>query len=250
MDHRTENIGNIGKEKKEHVIGKIILFIFFSLLMPTIAGVVIGVKEINNQGVIYFIQFLSIFIGCLILIVIIKKSSFTFRQIGFRKGSIGIWILGVIAVEIVALVAGIHIKIDLKGFAYLILFMVSVGFFEEIIYRGFLLQYLKRRNPKTAVVVSALLFGVGHIVNVLGGADVKMTVAQIVFAFLFGIVTAEIAFLTNSIVIGIVWHALHNIIDHITSSPSLTVQFQIVLVQCVILGILGVILWKKNSKTI
>ena len=223
----------------------IILLILLSLLMPTLAGVVIGVREITDQFSVYLIQFAAIFAGCLILVGIIKKSSFSFHDLGFSSGHIGSWLIGLAAVEAAAFTAGVNRDIDFKTIVILVLFMMSVGFFEEVIYRGLILQYLNKGNAKRAVIISAVLFGVGHIVNLLGGADLRMTLIQIVFALLFGIVCAEIVILTNSIVIGMVWHSIHNIISQLTASSSMELELIIVAVQCAVLGALGYILWRR-----
>ena len=224
---------------------KIFFLVIFSLLMPTIAGVVIGVGEITDQASVYLIQFATIFIGCLILLILIRFSSFTFREIGFTDLKIGPWIIGIFLIELVVLVFGFHSEMDAKTVVLLVLFMSSVGVFEELVYRGFVLKYLSAKNPKSAIFVSAALFGVGHIVNLLSGADVMMTIVQIIFAFLFGIVCAEIVLLTKNITMVMVWHTLHNIISQLTAEPSINIQLIIVSIQCVILIVLGRRLWKK-----
>ena len=69
--------------------------------------------------------------------------------------------------------------------------MVGVGILEEVIFRGFLFKALCKDNFKTAVIISSVTFGIGHIVNLLNGADVLPTLLQIVYAtaagFLFTI---------------------------------------------------------------
>ena len=60
--------------------------------------------------------------------------------------------------------------------------MINVGFIEEIIFRGFLFKMMEKDNIKTAIIVSSLTFGIGHIVNLLNGADFISTVIQIFYA--------------------------------------------------------------------
>jgi len=237
MENKKENL-------QKGSAGKIVLLLLLSLIMPTLSGVFVGVRGITDQAAIYLVQFVSISTGCLILMVIIRKSSFNYRNIGFRSGRVGKWIIGIIAAEVAAFAAGINQGLDLRTIAALVLFMLSVGFFEEIIYRGLILQYLNKTNTKKAIVLSSFLFGIGHIANLLGGADLKSTIGQIVFAVLFGVVCAEIVILTDSIVIGIVWHSVHNIISQLTSSAS-DFELIIAVMQCIILAVLGLVLWHK-----
>ena len=69
--------------------------------------------------------------------------------------------------------------------------MVGVGILEEVIFRGLLFKALCKDNLKTAVIISSVTFGIGHIVNLLNGADFLPTLLQIIYAtaagFLFTI---------------------------------------------------------------
>ncbi|MDG3044423.1 CPBP family intramembrane metalloprotease [Bacillus sp. B6(2022)] len=118
--------------------------------------------------------------------------------------------------------------------------------FEEGIFRGILFQYLKQINLSTAIWGSAVLFGLGHAANLLSGKSIILTVAQILFAFLFGFVAAEIVALTNSLQWVIVWHAVHNIVDQMTSGNTpVGMQMLLLSIQCVILLVLAVVLWRR-----
>ena len=45
------------------------------------------------------------------------------------------------------------------------------GYVEEIIFRGFLFRAMAKDNLRIAIIVSAVTFGVGHIVNLTNTAD-------------------------------------------------------------------------------
>lgn len=64
--------------------------------------------------------------------------------------------------------------------------MLCVGFLEEVIFRGFLFQALCKDNVKQAVVISSITFGIGHIVNLLNGAEIGPTLLQICYAVALG----------------------------------------------------------------
>lgn len=69
--------------------------------------------------------------------------------------------------------------------------MIGVGILEEVIFRGLLFKALCKDSLKTAVIISSVTFGIGHIVNLLNGADFLPTLLQIIYAtaagFLFTI---------------------------------------------------------------
>ena len=64
--------------------------------------------------------------------------------------------------------------------------MINIGFLEEIIFRGFLFKMLEKDNVKTAIIVSSITFGMGHIVNLLNGADLVPTLLQVCYALAIG----------------------------------------------------------------
>lgn len=229
---------------------KIFLLVIFSLLMPTIAGVVIGVGGITDENAIYLIQFACIFTGLLILLLVLKFSSFSFKEMGFTGCKIDKWVIGIILIEAIAVAFGFHHKMSAATILLLIVFMAAVGGFEELVYRGFVLKYLSSKSGKAAVFISAALFGTGHIVNLLGGADFGTTIVQIIFAFLFGVVCAEIVLLTKSITFVICWHGIHNIISRLNDHSPISMNMQLLMVgaQCVILAVLAYSLWKKLFK--
>ena len=88
--------------------------------------------------------------------------------------------------------------------------MLCVGFIEEIIFRGFLFKAMCRTNVKRAVIISSLTFGIGHIVNLLNGADVFPTMMQIVYAVALGFLFTIIFFKSGSLIPCIVTHSAIN----------------------------------------
>ncbi|MBR6530435.1 MAG: CPBP family intramembrane metalloprotease [Clostridia bacterium] len=88
--------------------------------------------------------------------------------------------------------------------------MVCVGFLEEIIFRAFLYRAMEKDSPRAAVIVSSLTFGIGHVVNLLSGADLVPTLCQIVYATVFGFVFVLLFSRTRSLLPCIAAHAFIN----------------------------------------
>lgn len=63
---------------------------------------------------------------------------------------------------------------------------LMVGFVEETIFRGLMINALKPHGHWRAVIVSALLFGLTHAMNVMTGKDVKDAVLQVLYALAIG----------------------------------------------------------------
>lgn len=65
--------------KKAKVGGKIFLLVLLSLLMPTTAGIIIGVRGLTDTVAIFQVQFIAIAFGCLLAIIWASKSLFSFK---------------------------------------------------------------------------------------------------------------------------------------------------------------------------
>lgn len=64
--------------------------------------------------------------------------------------------------------------------------MAAAGYMEELLFRGFLFRAMAKDNVKTAIIVSAITFGAGHIVNLANTADVLGVILQICYAIVIG----------------------------------------------------------------
>lgn len=60
------------------------------------------------------------------------------------------------------------------------------GYVEEIIFRGFLFRAMAKDNLRTAIIVSAVTFGAGHIVNLANTADTLGVLLQVCYAITIG----------------------------------------------------------------
>ena len=77
----------------------------------------------------------------------------------------------------------------MPGLLFAAVMMSFVGFAEELIFRGFLFKAMLRGGSvRTAVIVSSVTFGLGHIMNLFIGQDLVETLTQAVFAVAVGFV--------------------------------------------------------------
>ena len=100
---------------------------------------------------------------------------------------------------------------DYEGAGQLIaiLSMLLIGFIEEMIFRGFLFtSLLKTGNAKTAVIISAVTFGMGHIVNLFAGQATTETVVQVFFAVAWGFILTMVFYKCGKLLPCIIAHGL------------------------------------------
>ena len=105
---------------------------------------------------------------------------------------------------------GVTLKYSAAETAFYIISMLCVGFLEEVIFRGFLFTGMAKRNVKSAVIVSSLTFGIGHIVNLLNGQDPAETALQIVFATAVGFMLVTLFYKGKSLMPCIIFHGINN----------------------------------------
>lgn len=88
--------------------------------------------------------------------------------------------------------------------------MIFVGFLEEVIFRGFLFKALCESGIKKAFIISSVTFGIGHIVNLLNGAELLTTVLQIISAISIGFLFTIIFYKGESLWPCIITHSIFN----------------------------------------
>lgn len=113
--------------------------------------------------------------------------------------------------------------------ALYILSMLCVGFLEELIFRGFLFQAMVKNGVKSAIIVSSVTFGIGHVINLFNGSGAELipNFLQVVYAMAVGFMFVMIYYKTNSLIPCILTHSIFNALS-IFSGSGITIQEEIV----------------------
>ncbi|MBQ2898461.1 MAG: DUF4298 domain-containing protein [Oscillospiraceae bacterium] len=126
--------------------------------------------------------------------------------------------------------------------------MCFVGFLEEIIFRGMLFGEMRKNGIKSAIIVSSLTFGVGHIVNLLMGAPVFETLLQLVYASAVGFCYTAIFHKGKSLWPCIISHAAVNSLSVFGAEPNTAMLIAVSAIQT-LLGIgYGAWILKKGDQ--
>ena len=121
-----------------------------------------------------------------------------------------LWYLPLVLIASTNLWMGIKINFSFIETFLGILSMIFVGFLEEVIFRGFLFRALERDNIKSAIIISSVTFGLGHIVNLLNGQELVPTLLQICYAISIGFLFTIMVYKGRSIWPCVVTHSLIN----------------------------------------
>ena len=125
---------------------------------------------------------------------------------------------------------GFAINFPAADTACYILSMLCVGFLEEVIFRGLLFQALAKENIKTAVIVSSVTFGLGHILNLLNGSGMGLiaNLCQIVGAVACGFLFVILFYRGGSLIPCIVAHSVNNAVSAFANEAALTAENRLI----------------------
>lgn len=142
--------------------------------------------------------------------------------------------------------------VDWKGgapFLFANLFLtIGIGMAEEMFFRGIICGLWLERGVGKAMIISSVLFGSSHILNIAGGAELFETVLQICFALVYGMVFALIFAQGRSLIPCVLLHALHDFCSFISGEGS--AQFEVVLdaVQFIVLLAYFIYLFRMTAR--
>jgi len=147
--------------------------------------------------------------GLIALVLLLKKSAcYGFTRVCDPKKYL--YFIPLAIIISVNLWNGFNINNSASEIVFHILTMINIGFIEELIFRGFLFRMMEKSSVKIAVIVSSVTFGMGHIINLLNGAELIPTLIQICYATATGYLFVIIFHKSKSLVPCIITHCLVN----------------------------------------
>ena len=129
-----------------------------------------------------------------------------------------------------------------------IIAMLCIGFIEEILFRGYLLRLLMKRSARLAILISSLTFALGHIVNLVNGAELVPTLLQLVYALAIGLMLSVFVVKTSHLLPCCLFHGAFNALAAFSNEAGQTIGYQIAV--CAVITLLSagyaLYLWKRN----
>jgi len=148
-------------------------------------------------------------ISLIILIIVLKRTEY-YGLVKVTNLKDYLYFIPLVFIVSVNLWNGINVNNKIGEIIFHILTMINIGFIEEIIFRGFLFKMLAKDNIQKAIIISAITFGIGHIVNLLNGADLFPTLMQVCYAISIGYLFVIIFYKSKSLIPCIITHILFN----------------------------------------
>lgn len=148
----------------------------------------------------------------------LKRAKFPFKTY--------LWLIPLIVMISVNLWGGIRFQYDILETILFIVSMLGVGIIEELIFRGFLFKAMGKDSVKWAIIVSSLTFGLGHVINLVNGAEVIPTLLQIIYAIAGGFLFTVIFYKSGCLLPCIIGHGLMNALS--VFAVDFTLEFYII----------------------
>lgn len=167
-----------------------------------------------------------------VLLVFIKKNGLS-EKYGLCKPCVPaskmLFFLPLMLLLFANLIYGFDVSLSLTEAVLYVLTMLCVGFIEELIFRGLLFNAMKKQSFKSAVIVSSLTFGMGHIINLINGSGAELfeNILQIVYATAAGFMLVAIYIRSKSLVPCVVFHGIFNALSLFTYNAEISTQKQI-----------------------
>lgn len=124
---------------------------------------------------------------------------------------------------------GVDVNYSPAETACRIVCMLCVGFLEEVIFRGLLFVAIAKDNIRSAVVISSVTFGIGHIINLVNGSgmDLVNNLCQIIFAVAVGFLLVTIFYRGGSLLPCILVHSAINTLSTFADDTDLTMEMHL-----------------------
>lgn len=110
-----------------------------------------------------------------------------------------LWFVPLIIMSGINLKNGLTLTAPLAVTLLMMVNKAAAGYVEEIIFRGFLFRSMAKDDLKSAIVVSAVTFGAGHIVNLANTADTLGVILQVCYAVVIGFLYTIIVYRGGSL---------------------------------------------------
>ena len=177
-----------------------------------------------------------------ILFLFIKRNNLT-EKYGFCKADVAaskmLFYIPVIILLTANMWHGFRLNMSPFETILYILSMLYVGFLEELIFRGLLFNAMLINGKNSAIIVSSVTFGVGHIINLINGSGAELlpNLLQVVYAIAVGFMFVMIYYRTKSLLPCIITHGVFNALSAFANETGLTSKEQII--SCVLITLIS-----------
>lgn len=205
--HTKENTVKLRRFTDRHPYWFVTVLEIAVILVYLLAGTIAHFAGLSDLGLYGVAQMILTIIAAALL-----TAMGWWRTVGYRSAyqrSDLLYFIVPILPLVINLIPGVEVA-SLRYLSTVLAITLMVGFVEESFFRGLMLQPLRATGLWRAAIVTALLFGLTHAMNLLSGKSVAEDAAQIFYATAIGFAYAALA-----LKFGIIWPLVltHFLID-------------------------------------
>ena len=189
-----------------------LLWCLIILAFPIISGVIASISKLDKISTI-ILQGSFMLLSLLFPLIFLLSKKWNTSEIGFnritKEGARNVlYFLPLVLIIVPCAIEGFRIESIQYFFAVLYLYLF-VGIAEELYFRGIIPYYLgKAFDIKWIVIISSLIFALGHSVTILTDGNIAIMILTVINALIFGFLTIEMYMLCKSIIPGMFIHFL------------------------------------------
>ena len=209
-------------------------------------------SERTGIEMVYTIPFNFVILGIMFLFI---RKNHLFQYYGIQrakcKAKSVLYYIPLVMIASVNLWMGICFKMDALHSTVYFVAMIFTGIVEEMLFRGFLLKAMSKDNVKSAVILTSILFGIGHIVNLFNGNsdDLVATVCQLFYAAAAGFLLAAVLIVSESIIPCMITHSMLNALGTFSNEAAFDkVQIPVSLALCMIAGASAYFIYRNYKR--
>ena len=187
----------------------------------------------STIGIEKIVTFPLLLTMCAVLLLWMKHNNL-FQTFGLCQTSVSpsqiLWYLPLAALISSNLWFGLRWNLPLHETVLYIASMICVGFVEEVIFRGLLFNAMRKDGLKSALIVSSLTFGIGHIVNLFNGSGAQLlsNLCQVGYAAAVGFLFVVLFLKTGSLIPCIVTHGAVNALSVFANKGGVTAAQELI----------------------
>lgn len=192
--------------------------LWFAITWIIIYVAVMG--NLRNQfgdASIYTLLGLAVVTGVLMLFVVKNKLTEKYGFVRVKDSRKYLYFIPIAVLCTLNLWCGITLHYDFAHQIISVITMGIVGLAEELIFRGLLFRAIEKENTRRAIIISAVTFGIGHIINLLTGQASVETILQVMYAIAFGFAFMMMFYRSGSLIPSIVAHSMIDITSKFSS---------------------------------
>lgn len=238
--------------KKHELIFSIVMIVVYSFLQS------LAIEGNAAMGVEYSISAIVTVALALVLYLFVRKNKLN-EYYGFNRlqvpGKSFLYFIPMLVLISINLWNGVRINLPLGESACYLIYMMSVAFVEEVLFRGFLFKAISKDSLRMAIAITSITFGLGHLLNLINGSGMSMVpnLCQVVGAFAVGLLFAVVLLKGGSIWPCIMTHAAIDMVSLWANEEGLTDEkrmlFGLARMVIVALYILFIIVKKEDKQS-